>query len=339
MSDVIAAFDWTSTPLGPIHQWQPELRTAVSMMLASNFPKAIVWGPERITIHNSAFTPILGEKGLGIGRGFHEIWSEAWAEIGPIWERAMAGEATFIEDFKLRIERNGYPEDAHFTFCYSPIRAENGQVLGMLDTVVETSKSVDAMAQAEVANAELGHRMRNMITIISSMARHSLRGSPEIEAMSRAFCERLAALSEAQSLLAHGAKNATTVEALVKRICDGRVVTADALVMSGPPVVIGSRQATALSLAVNELITNAMKYGALSVENGKVSVDWGIEGEEFVFAWGERDGPPVAAPERSGFGSKLLERIVPASFIGKASVTYAPEGTRYVLRSSRQTLE
>ncbi|MFC7739164.1 PAS domain S-box protein [Roseomonas sp. GCM10028921] len=112
------------------------------MVLGSKFPACIVWGAHLTTIHNDAFRPILGAKPEALGRPFSQVWSEAWETIGPIAERAFAGEATFIEDFPLSVERNGYPEEAFFTFCYSPIRDETGRVAGLLNTIVETTGKV-----------------------------------------------------------------------------------------------------------------------------------------------------------------------------------------------------
>jgi len=146
----VAAFDWAATPLGPIAEWPSALRIATGMVMASRFPCCLVWGKELITLYNDAFTPILGTKPDALGRPFSEIWHEAWTLIGPIAERAFAGEATFIEDYPLQIVRSGQPEDATFTFCYSPVRDEAGTVVGMMDTVIETTSRVNAeRAQAE----------------------------------------------------------------------------------------------------------------------------------------------------------------------------------------------
>lgn len=146
----VAAFDWAATPLGPIAAWPGALRVATGMVMASRFPCCLVWGKELITLYNDAFTPILGTKPDALGRPFSEIWHEAWPLIGPIADRAFAGEATFIEDYPLQILRSGQPEDATFTFCYSPVRDERGAVVGMMDTVMETTSRVNAeRAQAE----------------------------------------------------------------------------------------------------------------------------------------------------------------------------------------------
>ncbi|PVE24787.1 hypothetical protein DC522_09240 [Microvirga sp. KLBC 81] len=156
MAKRMRAHDWAATPLGPIDTWPAELKSAAALVLDSGFPAALIWGPDLVTIYNDAFRPILGDKPEALGRSFAEIWSEAWHEIGPIAERALAGQSTSIEDYPLVINRSGKPEQAYFTFSYSPVRAADGSVLGMIDTVVETTRKV----RAEVALRASEERMR-----------------------------------------------------------------------------------------------------------------------------------------------------------------------------------
>lgn len=155
MSDRIRRFDWANHPLGPIAGWPHALRLTVEMVLASHFPKCLVWGEGLITFHNDAFRAILGHKPDALGRPFDEVWAEAWPVIGPIARRAFAGESTFVEDFPLTINRNGYAEQAYFTFCYSPVRDERGAVVAMMDTVIETTGKVTAELRLREAAASL----------------------------------------------------------------------------------------------------------------------------------------------------------------------------------------
>ncbi|WP_156114967.1 response regulator [Pseudomonas sp. ML96] len=142
MAERIRNYDWSSSSLGPIETWPSVLRTAVALCLESRFPQAVMWGSDLITLHNDAFSLILGNKPPALGKPFKEVWSEVWEDIRPIAENALAGQATFIEDFPLLIERGNSPEWAYFTFCYSPIRDADGQVIGILDTVAETTSTV-----------------------------------------------------------------------------------------------------------------------------------------------------------------------------------------------------
>src|SRR5688572_12520146 len=114
-AETIRGLDWSTNPLGPIRQWPQSLRTLAAAVLESAFPQCIVWGPHRITLHNDAFQPLLGRKPPAQGRPFDDVWHEAWPVIGPLAERAYAGQATFIEDFSLHVHRSGFSEQAHFT--------------------------------------------------------------------------------------------------------------------------------------------------------------------------------------------------------------------------------
>ena len=142
MAERIRNHDWAATPLGPLEYWPDPLKTSLALCLASRFPQAVLWGPDLLTLHNDAFSQILGQKPSALGIPFRAVWQEAWADIGHMANRALAGEAVYIEDFPLVIDRNGSPERAYFTFCYSPIRDHDGKVLGMLDPVTETTASV-----------------------------------------------------------------------------------------------------------------------------------------------------------------------------------------------------
>ncbi|MDO7898331.1 GAF domain-containing hybrid sensor histidine kinase/response regulator [Pseudomonas citrulli] len=160
MAERVRRHDWDSTPLGPPKEWPTVLKTTVALSLASHFPQAIVWGPDLITLYNDAFLPILGNKPEALGRRFDEVWREAWSDIGPIVRAAFEGQATYIENFPLVIERGGGPEQAYFTFCYSPIRDQFGKVVGMLDTVTETTSTVFMTQRLAVLDA-IGNAVAN----------------------------------------------------------------------------------------------------------------------------------------------------------------------------------
>ncbi len=142
MAEKVRLHNWASTPLGPLEAWPDVLKTTVALSFASSFPQAIIWGQHLITLYNDAFVPILGDKPSALGRAFSETWREVWAEVSPIANAAFQGHATYIENYPLVVERGSGPEQAYFTFCYSPIRDPEGTVVGMLNTVTETTATV-----------------------------------------------------------------------------------------------------------------------------------------------------------------------------------------------------
>ncbi|MDQ0704231.1 hypothetical protein QF043_003023 [Pseudomonas sp. W3I7] len=158
MAERVRQHDWANTPLGPLEQWPDVLKTTVALCFASSFPQAIVWGPQLITLYNDAFIPILGAKPDPLGRPFSEVWHEVWAQISPIADAAFQGHATYIENFPLVIERGPTRDQAYFTFCYSPIRDAEGKVVGILDTVSETTTTVFLARRPGGAGCHQSHR-------------------------------------------------------------------------------------------------------------------------------------------------------------------------------------
>lgn len=299
-------FDWATTPLGPAEHWPLELKAAVGMMMASEFPAAIVWGPTLTTIYNDAFKPMLGAKHDCLGQGFDAIWCEAWDTIAPICHRAYAGTATFIADFPLIVNRTGVAEEAFFTFSYSPLRLADGTIAGMMDTVIETTASVRARMQAEVLNHELGHRLKNMVAMMQSLVLQTLRDIPDQGAVD-ALMERVAAMGHAHDVLL--ASNWAAAD--LRTVADTVLSPHDAgsrFVIEGPPVTLGPRAVLGLSLMLHELATNAAKYGALATAQGRVRIAWDIIDDALRLTWRERGGPPVQPPSRTGFGSRLIDR-------------------------------
>jgi hypothetical protein len=220
MGVAIQNFDWASTSLGPIEGWTTAQRMAIGMMLSSKFPMAVIWGEELVTLYNDAFLPILGTKPPALGRSFRDVWYEAWDVIGPIAQRAFAGEAVFVEDFPLLIHRRGFAEQANFTFCYSPIRDESGRIAGMLDTVVETTEKVAAERNARILNQELTHRLQNTMAMITAIADRTFRTGNSAEEMRTTLIQRIDALGRAHSLLERRSDlNARPAAAAVAAAC------------------------------------------------------------------------------------------------------------------------
>lgn len=322
MARRVDAFDWASTPLGPRVDWPPELKTFVSHILESGFPAAIVWGEGLVTIYNDAFRPILGDKPEALGRSFAEIWAEAWDDIGPIARRAFAGEATYIENYPLVVNRSGAPEQAWFTFCYSPLRLADGRVAGMMDTVVETTATMIARADLAIVNQELSHRLKNTLTLVQSIAIQTLKGIEPREALT-AFEARLAALGRAHDVLVSEGGSGLRIDQVAERT----LAPLDGLSqvdLGGPAIETGSRSTLTLSLMLHELATNSAKYGAMSVPDGRVALNWTVRDGDLILRWREHGGPAVSAPRHRGFGSHLIDR----GFGSRSTVNrhFHPEG-------------
>ena len=143
----IRAFDWASTPVGPITSWSPALRTMVQFMLANRFPQLLWWGPEYIQFYNDPYRPIPGTKHpqRALGVRARECWPEIWQVIGPLIDVPYeGGPATWNEDILLEINRHGFMEESHFTIAYSPVPDETvaSGIGGVLATVHEITDKV-----------------------------------------------------------------------------------------------------------------------------------------------------------------------------------------------------
>ncbi|MBD2463607.1 response regulator [Oscillatoria sp. FACHB-1407] len=158
MGKLIRSMDWSQTPLGPIEGWSPSLRTTVNLCLASNFPINIIWGPGRVQIYNDGYWPICGDKHPhSMGQDYKECWLSAWDAVGEPYESAIAGETAFIENCRMFLDRNGYLEEAFFTFSLSPIRDETGGVGGVFHPVTEITQQTLAERRLKVLRDLIEH--------------------------------------------------------------------------------------------------------------------------------------------------------------------------------------
>jgi signal transduction histidine kinase/DNA-binding response OmpR family regulator len=143
MAQRMRALDWSRTSLGPVEHWPQSLRTSISTCLDCAFPIILWWGPEFTVLYNDEYRPMLGPKHpAALGRPGLKVWSEIADIIGPMLSQVYErGDATRSRDLLLHIDR-GYPEEAYFSFSYSPIHGEDGKVGGVFCPVIETTEKI-----------------------------------------------------------------------------------------------------------------------------------------------------------------------------------------------------
>ncbi|MFC9832959.1 response regulator [Rhodococcus sp. NPDC127530] len=136
--------DWAATPLGPVETWSVELRAAVRTVLPSEVPMLLWWGPELVQIFNDSYTRVLGAKyPAAIGEPGAQCWAEIWDEVGPLAEQVMSGgAATYTENQPLYLLRHGYLEETYWTFSYSPVQDEDGNVAGVFVATTDVTATV-----------------------------------------------------------------------------------------------------------------------------------------------------------------------------------------------------
>jgi PAS domain S-box-containing protein len=146
MGNLMRANDWANTPLGSPGNWSPALRMMAGFLLANRFPQLLWWGPQFCSLYNDAYIPILGAKHpWALGLPVSEVWKEIWHVLKPLIETPYyGGQATWMEDIPLEIDRRGFFEETHFTIAYSPVPDETATsgIGGVLATVHEITEKV-----------------------------------------------------------------------------------------------------------------------------------------------------------------------------------------------------
>lgn len=193
----------------------------------------------------------------------------------------------------------------------------------------------EAVERQKLLTEELQHRIKNTLAIVGAIANQTIKGS-DIEAARGAFTARLMTLGSAHDILTRTSWVSASINDAVEGALLPHRTGQKRIHASGPTITVNAKQALAISLAVHELATNAIKYGALSNATGQVNIEWSIENEKtFVFKWIEIGGPVVAEPDpdKRGFGSRLVERMLTNDFGGVAELKFAPSGLICELRA------
>ena len=172
MGTLCRTLDWGATALGPVESWPESLKTAAALVSGQGIAMNLCWGPALLQVYNDAYRVIMGNKHpAGLGQSVLWSWAEIREEIEPLFQRVLEGETVYFEDRLLRIERHGVLEDAWFTFSYSPVRIESGEVGAALINCYETTAQVRARAvqadrdrlfeELQVERGRLAHIFKN----------------------------------------------------------------------------------------------------------------------------------------------------------------------------------
>src|SRR6516165_9320602 len=314
MGALTRAFDWSRTPLGPPEEWPQSLRVTVRLVLTSRHPMFIWWGPELIQFYNDAYRETMGPERhpSALGARGRECWDEIWDIIGPQIEYVMAGNgATWHEDQLVPVTRHGRREDVWWTYSFGPIDFES-KVGGVLVVCRDVTSEHMAREALNLINEELKHRVKNTLAVLAAVAAQTFRDVSSKADLEK-YQERLAAFGRAHDLLTAANWATAPLQDVITTALSPYGTGESRITVSGPPLTVKSRQALGLSLAIHELATNALKYGALSVTSGRVSITWTSKDHagqpKFVFVWQEFGGPPVSEPSGVGFGSRLISRV------------------------------
>jgi two-component sensor histidine kinase len=182
-----------------------------------------------------------------------------------------------------------------------------------------------SFAMEHLLMREGNHRAKNVLSVVEAIAHQTATKSPE--GFIERFSERLQALSANHDLLVRNEWHGVEIEDLVRaQLAPFADLIGSRIVVCGPSLRLNAACAQTIGLALHELATNAGKYGALSTDTGRIDICWGCDGDTFNTSWTEREGPPVSAPQRRGFGTIVMEAMVRRSLDGVVDLDYAPLG-------------
>src|SRR6266436_3392872 len=252
------------------------------------------------------------------------LWTAIAASLDPVDPKRSATE------FRLR-RRNGevrWVETlglGHFEGAGRERRA-----VSMAGTAQDITERKEREEKEHLLMREINHRAKNMLSVVDSIAHQTATRNPE-DFVER-FSERIQALSANQDLLVRNEWNGVEIADLVRaQLAHFADLIGSRIAMRGPKLRLNPASAQAIGLALHELATNAGKYGALSADAGRVDFRWGCDGDTLTMSWTERDGPPVSAPERRGFGTIVMKSMAERSLDGAVQLDYAPSGLTWRL--------
>lgn len=221
----------------------------------------------------------------------------------------------------------------------SPILGEDGRPEQLLSISRDITERRAAEEHQLLLLREMQHRVKNTLAMAQAVAVQTMRHAVDLPSAREALDGRLAALGEAHDLLVRDNWQSSRIDEVARKAL-GPYYDGQRISMSGPPVRVSGRAALAIAMALNELATNATKYGALSNEAGLVSLSWSLtEDASLDLAWRESGGPPVTAPTQRGFGSLLIERSLAGQFRGSSVVSFPADGAQWAFTAPLAELQ
>jgi two-component sensor histidine kinase len=254
---------------------------------------------------------------------------ERLAEFEAQRRTILAGETIRTET--TRRKKNG--EIVPVSLNAAPVRAADGRIIAISSIIHDITDRKAAEDHKHFLMRELAHRSKNQLAIIQSIAGQTARRAASIDDFLTRFRQRLQGLAASHDLLTKQDWKGAALEELVRQqigvVADARGANVN---FEGPHVLLDTAAAEAIGLALHELATNSVKYGALSVDTGRVTVSWKVletGGRRLRLEWKESGGPTVQQPAYKGFGSQMIETMVARSLDGQAAIEYRPEGIHW----------
>lgn len=283
---------------------------------------------------------------------FGKSWEDICGKTEAEWH-SDPDEARKLLDADARVVADGHietleevvttldgPQTVLVTKC--PMRAEDGRIIGLFGIGMNITDRKAAERQRALLVNELEHRVRNTLGIVQVMARQTLLHEGIQKSAWAAFEGRLQAMAQAHNVLTRESWQGADIRQIVAQslMVHGKAL-AERFDIQGSEVWIDAQNALSLAMALHELGTNAMKYGALSVPGGGVSIKWKVDLSDmppiFDLCWQERGGPRVVPPTHKGFGTRLIESAFGTMGRDVAHIDYAETGVTFHTRFGLRT--
>ena len=269
------------------------------------------------------------ERGSLRARPWTDLWPDEPAAAAALVEARLGRDSRFTGPAPTLLGNI-----RHWDVRITPVRSTHVGVTQILVISRDITEQHRLEVQRALLAGELEHRINNTLAMVAAIAQQTMRPPASLDEASNSFVSRVEALGRAQSILTRTSWDGADIRIVVDGALNPHRISGDnsQFHVSGPHLELSASRALALVLALHELATNAAKYGALSVPTGSVHLHWRTDQDALlVVEWREEGGPVVTPPQRSGFGSKLIQRMLAAEFQGQVGIDYAPSGVTCVL--------
>jgi PAS domain S-box-containing protein len=207
-----------------------------------------------------------------------------------------------------------------------------GRLVRVKGLALDITERKRAEEHQRVLTAELDHRVKNILACVAAVAKYTLEGTRPPEELVQALDQRIQSMADAHTMLSQSQWRGVSLADLVRRQL-APYATETNIVIDGPDITLTAAPTQALAMVLQELVTNAVKYGSLSTPYGKVSVNWNSQdsadgGARAVIAWRETCGPTTKTPNQASYGTNLIRNLIPHELGGIVNLVFAPEGLR-----------
>ena len=281
---------------------------------------------------NECYSSVVGmEREALIGRYVFEAFPEEGQRLElfkAAFERALAGERNSVVRQLYKMPNgDGTTREVWWTCHHEPVHDAAGRICGVLQNANDVTAAVDAERMRDIVLRELDHRMKNQLATISAIARRTAHDAATTNEFLESFDRRLQAMARTHQMLVDGQWNGLLLGDLIRtELAPYRDGGDKRIRVEGPPVTLSPAEAQSLGLALHELATNAAKYGGLGDCGQSLDVFWHDGDGRVELTWAERASQTIVPPSRQGFGSIIVDKLLPSQIGASVQRDYRADG-------------